>query len=457
MPPTSMPWPPELDHACRELVQGFESVLQSGRGVDMTVICENQVLRYHSGIVCPRSTFFANAIWGTFKEGETKTVILKEKLSMVRRMMRYFYVLDYDDQDDGALSDLEVNAQMYAMADQFNANGLKNVAAAKFARRCDNIISSPARKREAGLRALMSCATTVYTSTPDSDKMLRSRLARAAKDVINMQPVLAMSRAFEDVPAGTPFTITWTNTTTGFVNIELLRGPSTNIVPIQCLAERIPNSGSYVWTPSPNLEADVTHYGLRIVDSKTGQYQFSNQFGISNDVIHPPSSSLAPTTYTAATSATEATDGQVQVPTSSPEHTTTTSKAATTTASIPILANTTTTSAIVSSIGVSTSSVIIATTHAPIPIPSGSGIPQTMTVLQPSKNMTVPASLKTSKTQNPTRVTASASASFVSSSNSGTGSPIAGPTGTSAANSGAGKVLAGSMLAGLGALAAFAL
>lgn len=208
----------------------FNSVLQSGRGVDMTVICENQVLRYHSGIVCPRSTFFANAIWGTFKEGETKTVILKEKLSMVRRMMRYFYVLDYDDQDDGALSDLEVNAQMYAMADQFNANGLKNVAAAKFARRCDNIISSPARKREAGLRALMSCATTVYTSTPDSDKMLRSRLARAAKDVINMQPVLAMSRAFEDVclqfpdfAYGVILTGVWESTADGYLRDGVFR------------------------------------------------------------------------------------------------------------------------------------------------------------------------------------------------------------------------------------------
>ncbi|KAL8652354.1 MAG: hypothetical protein Q9210_002729 [Variospora velana] len=241
------------------------------------------------------------------------------------------------------------------------------------------------------------------------------------------------------------------NTTTGTVSIELLRGPPTNVVPIKCLIENLSNTGSFAWTPSLGLEADVSRYGLRIVDTATGQYQYSTQFGISNDAVHPPSSSssVAPTTSQAASQATE---GQVQVPTTSAEQTVATSIAA--------VANiTTTSSAIVQSTAVANSLVVIATTHVPIPLPvsSGSGIPQTMTVLQPSKNMTVPASLQTSKTAGPTRVTASASASFVSSSLSGTGSPIAEATGPSAPSSGARKAFAGSLLAGLGAMAAFVL
>ncbi|KAL9013675.1 MAG: hypothetical protein Q9173_001641 [Seirophora scorigena] len=255
----------------------------------------------------------------------------------------------------------------------------------------------------------------------------------------------------EIIAVGTPFTITWKNTTTGFVNIELLRGPSTNVVPIQCLVERISNIGTYVWTPSPSLEADVSRYGLRIVDSETGQYQYSNQFGISNDAVHPPYPSVAPTTSQIAS---QATDGQVQVPITAPAQTVTTS--------IPVVANTTTTPPpIVTPTTVANSSVIIATTHIPISLPSGSGsgtgVPHTMAILQPTKNMTVPASLYTSKTASPTRVTASASASFVSSSLSGTGSPIAEATGPSAPSSGAGRVLVGSLLAGLGAMAAFLL
>ncbi|KAL8972345.1 MAG: hypothetical protein Q9197_002813 [Variospora fuerteventurae] len=201
----------------------------------------------------------------------------------------------------------------------------------------------------------------------------------------------------EIIVAGTPFTIEWRSTTTGTVNIELLRGPPTNVVPIDCLVENLSNTGRFVWTPSPSLEADVSRYGLRIVDTATGQYQYSTH---------------------------QATDSQVQVPTTSAEQTVT----------------------------------------ASLPVSSGSGIPPIMTVLQPSKNMTVPvslqtspASLQTSKTAGPTRVTASASASLVSSSLSGTGSPIAEATGPSAPDSGAGKAFAGSLLAGLGAMVAFVL
>ncbi|KAI4121144.1 MAG: hypothetical protein LQ338_006536 [Usnochroma carphineum] len=272
------------------------------------------------------------------------------------------------------------------------------------------------------------------------------------------------------VPAGTPFTVVWTNTTTGFVNIELLRGPSTNVVPIQCLADHIPNTGKYVWTPSPSLQADVTHYGLRIVVSGTGQFQYSNQFGISNDVVHPPSSSLSPTTQQQqqqypATTVKQASDGQLQVPTSSPSKPATTT-APSTTSSVPIIANTNstiTTSSAIASTPVANSSVIIATTHVPIPVvPSGSGgssgRPYTQTALQPTNNMTVPASLQTSKkTPLPTKVTASASASVVVSSSSGTGSPIASATGSGAPSSGAGKVVAGGLVAAVGAVAAFVL
>lgn len=73
----------------------------------MAIICNGTEMRYHSAIVCPRSTFFAAAVWGNFKEGETKTIMLQnEKVSMVRRMMGYFYILDYEDQNEARLSDM---------------------------------------------------------------------------------------------------------------------------------------------------------------------------------------------------------------------------------------------------------------------------------------------------------------------------------------------------------------
>ncbi|KAL8938036.1 MAG: hypothetical protein Q9216_004108 [Gyalolechia sp. 2 TL-2023] len=245
------------------------------------------------------------------------------------------------------------------------------------------------------------------------------------------------------VKAGTPFTITWTPTTSGTVSIVLLRGPSTNVQPIKCLVDNIVNSGQFVWTPSSTLEADVTHYGIQIIVSGTGQYQYSTQFGISNDVIHQPSSvPLTTKQSTAAPVVTQIGDGQVQVATSTP---------------IPVALNTTTTSsAAVYTPPSNSSTVVVGTTHVPIPVASGSSAMPTLAVIQPTKNMTVPASLKTSQTYAPTKVTASASASFISSSASGTGSPIASVTGA-AQGSGAGKVLGGSILAGLGAMAALIL
>ncbi|KAJ5773499.1 hypothetical protein N7457_008395 [Penicillium paradoxum] len=85
----------------------------------------------------------------------------------------------------------------------------------------------------------------------------------------------------EIVPEGKAYTIKWIPSTPGPISLVLLRGPSTNVLPLQTIAEAIPNSGEYTWTPGTDLEADVTHYGILLVVEGTGQYQYSTQFGIS--------------------------------------------------------------------------------------------------------------------------------------------------------------------------------
>lgn len=68
------------------------------------------------------------------------------------------------------------------------------------------------------------------------------------------------------MPACKAYTIKWTPTTPNTVSILLLRGPSTNVVPLGApLAEGISNSGRFVWTPASDLEADTT---VRIVSTK---------------------------------------------------------------------------------------------------------------------------------------------------------------------------------------------
>lgn len=119
------------------------------------------------------------------------------------------------------------------------------------------------------------------------------------------------------VPAGKPFDITWTPTTPGNISLVLLRGPSTNVQPLMTLVDNTPNTGSFMWTPSLTLQPDTTHYGLLLVVEGTGQYQYSNQFGISNPAYESStasssmpattSSSMAATSSTAMTSATSMT------------------------------------------------------------------------------------------------------------------------------------------------------
>jgi hypothetical protein len=85
------------------------------------------------------------------------------------------------------------------------------------------------------------------------------------------------------VPACKPYKITWDPTTEGSVTLVLVRGPPENVKPVYTIADNIPNSGSYEWTPSSDTEADTTHYGIQLICDTTGAYQYTPQFGVSTD------------------------------------------------------------------------------------------------------------------------------------------------------------------------------
>jgi hypothetical protein len=171
----------------------------------------------------------------------------------------------------------------------------------------------------------------------------------------------------EVVPACKPFTITWQPTTSNKVSLILLKGPSTNVVPIGTIVEGISNSGSFVWTPESSLEAtsDATGYGIQLIDDVTGQFQYSTQFGISTDDCKDKPSST-PGGYS----------------TLMPSETKTPSSSAYST----LAAN-------------STTFCTTTTKQVPYPTSYSTGAPVfNSTVVPPTKSMTVPESLKTSAT-----------------------------------------------------------
>ncbi|RAK99074.1 GPI anchored serine-threonine rich protein [Aspergillus ibericus CBS 121593] len=143
----------------------------------------------------------------------------------------------------------------------------------------------------------------------------------------------------ELVTAGSPFEITWDPTTTGQVSLVLLRGPSTNCVPIQTIVEDIDNTGKYSWTPSTSLEPDTSRYGILLVVEGTGQYQYSTQFGISNPYYSSSSSVAAATTTTAAVSTASAATQVVvtEATTTSIAPETVTASVKTTVTSVPVI------------------------------------------------------------------------------------------------------------------------
>jgi len=181
----------------------------------------------------------------------------------------------------------------------------------------------------------------------------------------------------EVVPACKPFTITWTPTTPNTVSLILLRGPSTNVVPLSTIVVGIANSGSFVWTPSASLEADTTHYGLQLIDDITGAYQYSTQFGISKDLCGAVSSSMAPVS----------TPNGGGYPVSTPVPS---SKASSSMKGYPVSST------------VKVNSTTIVTKPSSYPVLSTGAPAGNSSIVMPTKSLTVPSSLMYSATGSPT-------------------------------------------------------
>ncbi|KAF3050616.1 hypothetical protein E8E11_010419 [Didymella keratinophila] len=188
----------------------------------------------------------------------------------------------------------------------------------------------------------------------------------------------------EVVPACKAFTITWQPTTTNTVSLLLLRGPSTNVVPIQTLAEGITNSGSFAWTPASSLEADSSRYGLQLIDDVTGQYQYSTQFGISKDdcAIVVSSSSVAPVASSTPAGYPVASSSPAGYPVKS-------SSAGYPVASSSVVKSTPVAPYPTTVKTVGTSSAYVASTGAPV---------YNSTIIKPTGSLTVPSSLRPSAT-----------------------------------------------------------
>ena len=107
-------------------------------------------------------------------------------------------------------------------------------------------------------------------------------------------------------------------TSEGPISLIFLQGPATNVVPIGTIVESAANTGTFVWTPSTDLAAASEGYAIKIVDLATGNFQYTTQFGISNNKVEakpsPAPEPVAPVATPVATPETKPSSVHVAEP-----------------------------------------------------------------------------------------------------------------------------------------------
>lgn len=101
------------------------------------------------------------------------------------------------------------------------------------------------------------------------------------------------------VNADSSYTITWTPSSSGNVNLILLQGGSQNLTTLYTIASNIPNSGSYTWAVPATAKTN-TDYSIMIQDSSNhGETNYSPYFTILGVGQGITSSTLSTMTATA--------------------------------------------------------------------------------------------------------------------------------------------------------------
>ncbi|KAI9791634.1 MAG: hypothetical protein M1816_003720 [Peltula sp. TS41687] len=185
-------------------------LLETGAYSDLILWCGARKFHVHRAIICPKSSLFAKACDGNFKEATSRTInLVEDDPDTVVRMLSYLYISEYDDLNSNlalglehpvslsskaprnTLSDFSANqvwlssynnpdenevrpdlvniALHYAMADRYDIVGLKGVVIQRFQTRASSYIAWPPRN-------LREVAKAVYETTPDSDRGLGDAL-----------------------------------------------------------------------------------------------------------------------------------------------------------------------------------------------------------------------------------------------------------------------------------------
>ncbi|KAH7308609.1 hypothetical protein B0I35DRAFT_464184 [Stachybotrys elegans] len=174
-----------------ELMGSLKKLFIGGSYSDLVIKCGSDEHHVHRAIICPRSTFFAAACNGAFKESNTGVICLEEDdPQTVELMLYYLYHLDYPKQKEtpppvtpsakstqlipacSKSTGLTLHAKIYAIAEKYDIQGLKTLALRKF-KQGSFFCWVNLDYLQANAEDFLQAVTEVYTSTIDSDRGMR--------------------------------------------------------------------------------------------------------------------------------------------------------------------------------------------------------------------------------------------------------------------------------------------
>ncbi|KMU74568.1 hypothetical protein CISG_04275 [Coccidioides immitis RMSCC 3703] len=141
---------------------------------DLTIRVADEEFKVHKVVVCGQSEFFSRMFSSDWKENVNNEVKLGEvDPSAVEAMIHFMYGIDYDSSGSGRgrVSPVFFNTQVYALAEEYEVQKLKQLAKEKFAtsvRACWDMDDFP------------PVIVEVYNTTPSADRGLRDTCWKAA-------------------------------------------------------------------------------------------------------------------------------------------------------------------------------------------------------------------------------------------------------------------------------------
>lgn len=188
------------EHRADELRRLFED----SEGTDVHLVCGEMTREVHSVILRLGSKVLGTMCSGSFQEGLSGRIELKEhEPHLVYRMLQHLYMIDYSaneieidgKKEESFVSVLHTHAMMYAMGDEYDIKDLKEEALWKFNKAIANKGQSDVLASVAGV------IPTVYATTPDSDRGIRDAVvAFGAKNLAEMKDLPDFKNAVTQAP-----------------------------------------------------------------------------------------------------------------------------------------------------------------------------------------------------------------------------------------------------------------